>query len=394
MFNNIKIGDYFIVLILVLCVVAITYLATNRIAFNKLLIKIYPAQSYLELRNLKCSDDSPLWLKDILEQVTRTHQSPNNQIAYINKNGKISHCENGYLGLPLFSQGVTSETRFRFASVTKLFTSDAILTLIKNKQLKLDTPILEVLNDIPKPQDTRIKSITVEDLLLHRAGFNRTGLMGDEMFRQGSVPFCPNYLSKLSSYELSFEPKKEFAYSNLGYCLLGMIVENKIKSKFDDYLNQDYHLANNNIKFLKNFKYSDEAKYRYIETSLTGYGDIYSAFDYASLASSAGLSGNALQLAKQVKNMISKPKPNILSQANIACDLSKIRDCYGYAMFPYQRSMNELKVYFRDGVLPGASSLVVITEKNEIFVLLSSGQAADSRIYDQTKMLIYDNLAR
>ncbi len=123
-------------------------------------------------------------------------------------------------------------------------------------------------------------------------------------------------------------------------------------------------------------------------------GDIYSAFDYASLASSAGLSGNALQLAKQVKNMISKPKPNILSQANIACDLSKIRDCYGYAMFPYQRSMNELKVYFRDGVLPGASSLVVITEKNEIFVLLSSGQAADSRIYDQTKMLIYDNLAR
>ena len=36
MFNNIKIGDYFIVLILVLCVVAITYLATNRIAFNKL----------------------------------------------------------------------------------------------------------------------------------------------------------------------------------------------------------------------------------------------------------------------------------------------------------------------------------------------------------------------
>ena len=97
MFNNIKIGDYFIVLILVLCVVAITYLATNRIAFNKLLIKIYPAQSYLELRNLKCSDDSPLWLKDILEQVTRTHQSPNNQIAYINKNGKISHCENGYL---------------------------------------------------------------------------------------------------------------------------------------------------------------------------------------------------------------------------------------------------------------------------------------------------------
>ena len=45
-------------------------------------------------------------------------------------------------------------------------------------------------------------------------------------------------------------------------------------------------------------------------------------------------------------------------------------------------------------MLPGASSLVVITEKNEIFVLLSSGQAADSRIYDQTKMLIYDNLAR
>lgn len=394
MFKSIKIVDYFIILILVMCVVIITYLATNRIAFNKILIKIYPVQTYLELSNLSCTHHAPIWLEDILTHVTLNHQSPNNQIVYIDADGKLSHCENGYLGVPLFSKSVTEKTRFRYASVTKLFTSDAVLTLVRNKKLNLDTPILEVLNGIPEPQDNRIKTIKVEDLLLHRAGFDRTGLMGDEMFRQDRVPFCPNHLNKLASYELSFEPKKEFAYSNLGYCLLGAIVESKAKSKFDDYLDQNYQLVNNDIKFLKNFKYLDEAKYRYIETSLTGFSDIYSVFDYPSLESSAGLSGSALELAKQVKSMASKQTPNILSQSDLPCDLSQLRDCYGYAMFPYQSGENGLKVYFRDGVLPGASSLVVITEKNEIVVLLSSGQATDSRIYDQTKMLIYDNLAR
>lgn len=392
MFKKVNKIDIVLVTIIILFIIIFTYFNSNRVAWNQILIKIYPFQVLFENKSLSCSSNSPLWLKNVIQSSSINHQSPNNQIVYIDSNGKLSHCESGYLGFPLFSKSVNEKTRFRYASVSKLFTSDAILNLIRNEELKLETPILDIFNTYTELSDNRIKKITVEDLLIHRAGFNRLGLMGDEMFKQDVKPFCPNHLSELYKIKLSYEPKTTFAYSNLGYCLLGEVIAYKTHEKFAQYITNTYQFKSQNIKFIENHRFSDEAKYRYIETSLTGYGDIYTVFDYPSLASSAGLSGNAIQLALQVKRMINQPEPNILSQPNIECNLKQLRSCYGYGMFPYQKNSNDKLVYFRDGVLPGASSLVAVTNKNEIVVLLNSGQAKQSKKYDETKLLIYDKL--
>lgn len=75
-----------------------------------------------------------------------------------------------------------------------------------------------------------------------------------------------------------------------------------------------------------------------------------------------------------------------MSQSDTSCDLTKLRDCYGYAMFPYQQDSNSLKVYFRDGTLLGMSSLVVVDDNGGVLALLSSGQSAlGQQQYDQTK---------
>ncbi|MGG2096066.1 serine hydrolase domain-containing protein [Acinetobacter haemolyticus] len=88
----------------------------------------------------------------------------------------------------MFSKKVDENTRFRYASVSKLWVSDAILDSVKQKKIHLETPILELLPSIPVPKDNRIENITVQDLLLHRGGLSRKGLMGDEMF-QSANPF-------------------------------------------------------------------------------------------------------------------------------------------------------------------------------------------------------------
>lgn len=392
MSRQLKFYEYMIVLLLFFLMGIFTYYYVNTLERNKLIIKLYPIQALIEKRTVQCSKNSPIWLKNVILETTLTHHAPNNQIAYLDPKGNLYHCESGYLGLPFFSKKVDENTRFRYASVSKLWASDAILDLVKQKKINLDTPILKLLPKIPIPQDDRIEKITVQDLLLHRGGFSRTGLMGDEMFKSDQ-PFCPNHLEKLTKIQLSAEPNKMYQYSNLGYCLLGEIVAYQNRTTYQAYIQTHAQIHKDHILFLQNKRFEDEAKYYYIETSLSGYGDIYTTFDYPALASSAGLSGSAIALAHQVKKMIEKPKPNILSIPRRDCDLTKLHDCYGYAMLTYQQNRNSLKVYFRDGVLLGLSSLVVVDEYGGVVTLLSSGQAKKRQWqYDQTKMKIYHNL--
>lgn len=391
--SELKLSELMIVLFLFFLAGVGVYYYVNTLERNKLRLQLYPLQAKIEQHALQCTENSPTWLAQLLKQTTLLHRAPNTQIAYLSPQGQLFHCESGYLGLPLFSAKVNENTRFRYASVSKLWTSDAVLDLIKQNKIQLDTPILKLLPNIPKPEDARIEQITVGDLLLHRAGFNRTGLMGDEMFRSGQTPFCPSSLQRLAQTQLSFDPNTTYSYSNLGYCLLGEVVAAQTQMSFQSGIEKKYALAVNGIQFLDNQRKEDEAKYLYVETSLTGYGNIYTAFDFPALASSAGLSGSASALALQVAKMIQKSQPNILSQPKLACDITKLRDCYGYAMFPYQQDANSLKVYFRDGTLLGASSLVVVDDKGGVVTLLASGQAAlGQQQYDQTKMLIYQNL--
>ena len=140
----------------------------------------------------------------------------------------------------------------------------------------------------------------------------------------------------------------------------------------------------------------DEVSYNYVETGLTGHADIYTAFDYEGLASAAGLSGNAIDLAQQAHSLAAKPMPNILSiDLQSACDVTQIAECYGYAMVAYQRTPHSATVYYRDGSLLGLSSLVAIDEKGGVVALLSNGTPDNGIVgNNKVKMMIYNQLAK
>ena len=141
---------------------------------------------------------------------------------------------------------------------------------------------------------------------------------------------------------------------------------------------------------------ADEVFYNYVEKGLTGHSDIYTAFDYDGLASAAGLSGNAIDLAKQVRVMAAKPKPNILTDSSkVNCNITKIEECYGYAMIAYQPNPKSPTVHYRDGSLLGLSSLVAIDERGSVVALLSNGTPdSGAKGNNKIKMLVYDQLAK
>ncbi len=391
MFRSLKKTDILQLCFIVLFTMLAAYFYVNNDARNQVWQKTYPIRAQLANHQLSCSPNSPTWLADIIKDQTINGNAPANQIAYLDPKGNLYHCENGYVGeYPILSQPVSANMRFRYASITKLWTSDSIFDLIKQNRLSLDTPLVNVLTQIKNPKDPRINHITMGDLLLHRGGFDRyTVINGQDMFGIGK-DICPNHIDLMNSLTLNFDPNTKMSYSNLGYCLLGEAASQINNKPYTQLVQDNYKLDSTTLRFIGNQSLGDEVSYNYVETGLTGIADIYTAFDYKGLASVAGMSGNAIDLAKQVQQMSNKPEPNILSlNTKLTCDITKLRDCYGYAMFPYQRSLQDNVMYFRDGALLGLSSLVAVDKKFGVVVLLSNGSQSE-RHNDQIKMQLYN----
>jgi N-acyl-D-amino-acid deacylase len=127
-------------------------------------------------------------------------------------------------------------TPMRLASVTKPFTAALIRELVAQGRLSLTTPIFSYLGTQPLPGmtvDPRTADITVEHLLAHRGGWDRAAI-GDTMFkgfevaeRLGLTRYpTPSEIARFAMGEaLTSAPGAAFAYSNLGYMLLGLAAE-------------------------------------------------------------------------------------------------------------------------------------------------------------------------
>ena len=396
MFQQLSKRDVLVVMVLVLVTGIVGYYYANNQARNLLWQHTYPVRAELSARHITCSEDSPTWLADLLRHQTKYNNAPANQIAYIEPSGTLHHCENGYIGeYPLLSDSVTKQTRFRYASVTKLWTADAILQLVKDDKLSLDTPLADIISEIDAPKDARISEITIRQLLTHRAGFDRYSVFGQDMFNIGK-DICPNHINELNNITLGFEPDSKTSYSNLGYCLLGEVISRLNNRPYTDIIAQQYGFADSTLQFISNKPMADEVSYNYVETGLTGISDIYSAFDYEGLASAAGLSGNAIDVAQQVHRMAAKSAPNILSiDPKSACDITQIAECYGYAMVNYQPQPDLPMVHYRDGNLFGLSSLVAIDEQGGVVALLSNGTADNVKEdSNKVKIMIYEYLTK
>lgn len=136
-------------------------------------------------------------------------------------------------------RNATTDTPFAWFSLTKLFTATAILQLSEQGRINLDAPVSTYLPDIHLRREGH--EATVRQLLSHTSGLpnplpvswihlaTETCPALDEMIRQrvGSEP-------KLASV-----PGTRSAYSNLGYLLLGSIVEQVSGISYGLYVEQN-----------------------------------------------------------------------------------------------------------------------------------------------------------
>lgn len=144
----------------------------------------------------------------------------NGEVVY--KNG-FGYCDSSK------NKSITSDTRMYLASVSKSFTSMAIMILKERNKLSYDNRLIQYI-----PEFSSFGSeITLRHLLTHTSGIpdywdlniNKPGLTNQDVLK-----------SVLEHKKLEFIPGTKYSYSNSGYVLLALIVEQVSKSSFSEFI--------------------------------------------------------------------------------------------------------------------------------------------------------------
>src|SRR5699024_3347141 len=137
----------------------------------------------------------------VSEYVDR-HGLPGAAVAVV-KDGSTVH-ESGY-GEDSNGKPLTEHSRLRVASVSKSITAFAVLQLVDDGKIDLDSPVTSYLPEL-ELDDERIDEVTVRQLLSQTSG-----IVTPTVFPPASTP--REGVARVRDWQLSSKPGTEYAYS-------------------------------------------------------------------------------------------------------------------------------------------------------------------------------------
>jgi CubicO group peptidase (beta-lactamase class C family) len=127
----------------------------------------------------------------------------------------------------------TAQTVYRIGSVTKQFTSTAVMQLVEQGKLSLDDDVTKYVPNAP----THGRRVLVRHLLNHTSGIPSYTDVGPIFGRVMRLDLSKDSLiATVKDDSLQFEPGSHFYYNNTGYFLLGMMIERVTGKPYGDYL--------------------------------------------------------------------------------------------------------------------------------------------------------------
>ena len=233
---------------------------------------------------------------------------------------------------------------FRVASISKLITATTIMKMRELNLIDLDDKVFGpdgLLNDSVYLlyTDRRFENITVRHLLNHSSGWNRR--FGDHMFMSNLIARemkvdLPVQVADIIQFAMSkrlhFNPGSRRSYSNLGYAILGEVIENVTGMGYEDYVCQTilYPLGIRDMRIggnLEEDRFENEVKYyeQYNAIRVNSIYDkeqivpkSYGGNDIRTLGAAGGWVASSAELLKLITAIDGKPGvPDILSPGSI-----------------------------------------------------------------------------
>lgn len=184
----------------------------------------------------------PLMVEPMIEQViNETHFSG---VIFVKLDGNVEF-ENAY-GYADRSNKIpnTVDTRFGIASGTKFLTALGIGKLIDSGELALTSRLCDCVNtDFPHISE----DVTIDHLLTHTSGvydyYDEELIEDVDNFRLAIPCFdlkgLKDYIPLFRDGKMKFNPGERFSYSNAGFILLGIVIEEIAGVPYIDFIQKD-----------------------------------------------------------------------------------------------------------------------------------------------------------
>lgn len=131
-----------------------------------------------------------------------------------------------------------ASTMYGIGSVSKIYTTVAILQLVDKGLIELDEPVVTYIPEFTMADD-RYKEITVRMLLNHTSGLLGSTLNNAILYGDVDQTTTDNLLESLSKQRLKSDPGTIAVYCNDGFSLAELVVEHVTGISFTSYLHQN-----------------------------------------------------------------------------------------------------------------------------------------------------------
>jgi N-acyl-D-amino-acid deacylase len=187
------------------------------------------------------------WFDRAMIQLMKKWEIPGGALAVIQDGEIILARGYGYADIES-RKLVKPDSLFQIASISKPITAVAVLRLMENGELSLDTPAFQLLDDLQPldgtETDPRLGKVTIRHLLSHTGGWDRN-VSDDPMFMSSEIAQamgtqapadCSTIIRYMLEQPLDFDPGTQYAYSNFGYCVLGRVIEKVSGISYEEYV--------------------------------------------------------------------------------------------------------------------------------------------------------------
>jgi len=336
----------------------------------------------------------------------------------ISFDGKLSYSKGFGFSDTASGEMIQPYHKFRIASISKLVTAVAIMKLNEEGKISLNDRVFGldgILNDpyFSNPKDKRVFNITVAQLLSHEGGW--TQRWGDQMFMPVIIadnmgvkpPADTRTIIRFAlDKRLHFTPGTGKAYSNLGYSVLGLVIEKASGMSYEEYCKHfvleplgiyDMTLAHN----LPSQKAPFEVTYYepsdiVLKPSIYGTGELvspsYGGNDIEALGGAGAWLATAPDLIRFTLAIDGFPtRRDILSDESISFMTDNEN---GFAPVGWKTTINN-GTWWRTGSFPGSAGMIKRQSDGISWVVLFNSSAWNGpEIYSYINNMMYRVIAQ
>jgi CubicO group peptidase (beta-lactamase class C family) len=130
----------------------------------------------------------------------------------------------------------STDTRFRIGSITKQFTSAAILRLQEQGKINVNDPLSKYMSDFPRGDEVKI-----HHLLTHTSGIHSYTDDIDFTSEEVTEPINSSELiEEIKGFEFEFDPGEKYYYNNSAYFLLSHLIEQLSGKTYGRFLEEEF----------------------------------------------------------------------------------------------------------------------------------------------------------